>query len=162
MAYNIIVAVTRDMAIGRGGDMIYHIGADLRNFKAVTMGHAVVMGRKTFESLPKGALPGRRNIVVSRRKDYCPAGAEVYDSLDEALAAGGDGAFVIGGGEIYRQAIDGAKTLYITEIDASGPADADTRFPDIDEACRVRTNVGEWQEDTRTGVRFRFVEYNRR
>ena len=82
---NLIVAIDRKGAIGRRGELLYHISADLRRFKALTTGHTVVMGRKTFESLPKGALPNRRNIVVSRQTGFSAPGIEVAHSLESAL-----------------------------------------------------------------------------
>lgn len=126
----IIVAVTRDFAIGRGGDLLYHIGDDLKRFKALTMGHPIIMGRKTFESFPKGALPGRRNIVVTRDSAYSAPGIETAGSLEQALAlcAGSDECFVIGGGEIYRQALPLASKIELTLIEDTVP-DADTWFP---------------------------------
>ncbi|MCM1067567.1 MAG: dihydrofolate reductase [Muribaculaceae bacterium] len=127
---NLIVAIDRKGAIGRKGQLLHHISADLRRFKALTTGHTVVMGRKTFESLPKGALPNRRNIVVSRTPAYSAPGIEVAQSLDAALAMAGEDAFVIGGAEIYRQALPKARTLHLTVIDAESD-DADTFFPAI-------------------------------
>ncbi|MDE6514061.1 MAG: dihydrofolate reductase [Muribaculaceae bacterium] len=126
----IIAAVCRNGAIGRRGDLLFHLSDDLRRFKALTMGHPIIMGRKTFESFPKGPLPGRRNIVISRRADYAPAGAEVYPSAEQALAAcaGADRVFIIGGGEIYSLFMPLATELLLTEIDAV-PTDADTFFP---------------------------------
>ena len=95
---NIIVAATLDGAIGLRGDMLYYIRPDLQRFKALTTGHTVIMGRKTFESLPKGALPNRRNIVITRQTDFRAPGAELAHSLHEALnMAGGEEIFIIGG-----------------------------------------------------------------
>ncbi len=132
----IIVAITRSGAIGRRGDMICHLRSDLRRFKALTMGCPVIMGRRTFQSLPKGALPGRRNIVVSRSPEFSAPGVEVFPSLEAAIeaVASAPKAFIIGGGEIYRQAMPLATSLEITHIDLDAPADADTFFPDIDPA----------------------------
>ena len=132
---NIIVAITADNAIGRGGDLIYRLKDDMRHFKEITMGHTIIMGRKTWESLPKGALPGRRNVVVSRNADYAAPGAEVYTSLQEALqqCANAGKVFVIGGAQIYAQALPVAERLYLTAINAEAP-DADTFFPEIDHA----------------------------
>lgn len=151
----IIAAVGRDLAIGRDGDLAFHISADLRRFKALTMGHPIIMGRKTFESFPKGALPGRRNIVVTRNSAYSAPGIETAGSLEEALGKAGEKAFVIGGGEIYRQALPLAHTLEITEIDADTP-DADTRFPDYRSGWQP-VAVSEPETDPRTGVTYRFV-----
>ncbi len=156
MTVKIIAAVCSNGAIGRGGDLMFHISDDLKRFKALTMGHPIIMGRKTFESFPKGPLPGRRNIIISRRKDYAPAGAEVYDSPEAALKACGesDEVFVIGGGEIYRQFIDLANELDLTEIDAT-PADADTFFPEFPHKLSV---VSDWSQ---TEPRYRFATYCR-
>lgn len=126
----LIVAIDRRGAIGRGGDQPFYIPEDLRHFKAVTMGKPVVMGRRTFEALPRGPLPNRRNIVVSRRQDYSPEGVEVHGTLQAALSAAGDDAVVIGGAEIYRQALPLADTLELTVIDAVADG-ADTFFPPI-------------------------------
>lgn len=152
----IIAAITRDRALGRGGDMIYHISADLRRFKQLTMGHPIVMGRRTFESLPAGPLPGRRNIVVSKGSQ----GNDWFSSLQAALEAAGDEAMVIGGGQIYAQAMPLADKLEITEIDADAP-DADTHFPVIGPEW-LAAETGQWQTDPRSGVRFRHVTYLRR
>ncbi len=159
---SIIVAISRDNAIGKNGDLLYHISEDLRRFKSITMGHPIIMGRKTFESFPNGALPGRRNIVISRQKEYNHAGIEVVDSLDSALklVADTDEAMVIGGGEIYRQALQHASRLYITEIDARHP-DADTFFPIIDTTEWHITETSPICTDPRSGVNFRFVTYTR-
>ncbi len=162
----IIVAVTSDRyAIGRRGDLIYHVSGDLRHFKELTMGHSLVMGRKTFESLPKGALPGRRNIVVTRQAGYSAPGAETAADLHAALAlAANDGreVFVIGGGEVYRQAFPFADRLAITEIYAPTPADADTFLNRPDMAEWVETDRGGRLKDERSGLEYAFVCYNRK
>lgn len=164
----IIVAVARHGAIGRNGSLAFHIPADLKRFKALTTGHTVVMGRKTFESLPKGALPDRRNIVVTRNRSYSAPGIETAGSLAEALgmARWADGMpFIIGGGEIYRQAMAIAGRLYVTEIDAEA-AGADTFFPAIDAGEWEQAEESEWlsHESPQGGaaLRYRFVTYRRR
>lgn len=153
----IIAAVCGNGAIGRNGDLLYHISADLRRFKALTMGFPIIMGRKTFESFPKGPLPGRRNIVISRNADYRPAGAEIYSTPDAALAACADSekVFIIGGGEIYRLFIPLADRLELTEID-DDPADADTFFPPINgfQLCDASAIEGSFP-------RYRFASYAR-
>ena len=113
-----IVARSRNHVIGRDNQMPWKISADLQFFKRVTMGHPVIMGRKTWESIGR-PLPGRRNIVVSRNKDLQLTGAEVVHSLDEALNSLGEFSrvFVIGGEQLFKQAFDKADQLYITEID---------------------------------------------
>lgn len=126
----LIVAIDRKGAIGRGGDLLYRIGADLKRFKAITSGHTVVMGRKTYESLPNGALPNRRNLVITRQQDYKAEGIETFGNLEAALAAATGDVFVIGGAQIYREALPLADTLLLTIVDAE-TADADTFFPVI-------------------------------
>lgn len=135
----IIVAIANNYAIGNKGELIYHIPADLKRFKALTSGHTVIMGRKTFESLPKGALPNRRNIVLTRNGELKFAGAETFTSIDEAIAhcSEDEQIFIIGGAEIYRQALPIADRLELTRIYAT-PSEADTYFPLID--------YGEWEE----------------
>lgn len=136
----VIAAVARNGAIGRGGVMPWHLPADLKHFRAVTQGHPVVMGRKTWDSLPPRfrPLPGRRNIVVTRNASWSEPGAEAAPSLDAALARldGEPKVFVIGGAELYAQALPRADTLELTEIDATVP-DADTFFPAWDREAFV-------------------------
>jgi dihydrofolate reductase len=126
----LVAAMARNRVIGRAGGMPWHLPADLAHFKAVTLGHPVLMGRKTFESIGR-ALPGRLNIVISRGRPELPEGVLLCASLDEAIAAcaGHAELMVIGGGEIYRQALDRAERLALTLIDAE--IDGDTWFPDF-------------------------------
>lgn len=155
---SIIVAIAENGAIGNKGQLVYHISADLKRFKALTTGHTVLMGRKTFESLPKGALPNRRNIVLTRNRSLTFPGAEVFSSIDEALDNCGadEKIYVIGGAEIYRQAIPMADELELTLIHDT-PAEADTFLPAI--------NYDEWTEiyredhpvDESTPVSYSFV-----
>ena len=160
---SIIAAVARNNAIGAKGDLLYHISADLRRFKAITMGHPIIMGRKTFESFPNGPLPGRRNIVITRRSDYRHDGIVTVNSLEEAIAAAGDAdeAMVIGGGEIYREAMTHATCLYLTEIDAERD-DADTFFPAINEEEWLITETSQTETDPRSGVTYRFTTLSRK
>ena len=158
----IIAAVGRDGAIGRNGDLAFHIREDMRHFKALTTGHTVVMGRKTFESLPKGALPDRRNIVITRQPDYAAPGIETAGSLEQALAmAAGEEVFVIGGGEIYRQAIAIAQRMELTVIDADSP-DADAHFPTFNEADWTKVTESQWATDQKSGLAYSFICYCRR
>lgn len=159
----IICAVAADGGIGRNGDLAFHISADLKRFKALTTGHTVVMGRKTFESLPKGALPNRRNIVVTRNPDLHFPGAETAGSIQEAIAmaeaAGETELFIIGGGQIYAAAFPLADRLEITEINAAAP-DADTFFPTIDPALwTLCPQPSPWLTDDRSGTPYRFATY---
>ena len=160
---SIIVAVTRNNAIGTNGDLLYHISADLKHFKEITMGHPIIMGRKTFESFPNGPLPGRRNIVITRNADYAHQGIEVVHSLKEAIeaVADTDETMVIGGGEIYREAMPIASRLYLTEIDATRD-DADTFFPNINRDEWEIESQSETFEDPRSGVSYRFTCLSRR
>lgn len=157
---SIIVAVAENGVIGSGNRMPWHISEDLRRFKAITTGHPVVMGRKTFESLGR-PLPNRTNVVITRNPDYVAAGAEVAGSLEDALAMfpGGEEVFVIGGGEIYRQAMSIADRLYITRIGMA--FDGDTYFPAID-PLRWRET---WHEAHPCGEKFphpfQFVNYQK-
>lgn len=137
-----IVVVAEDGAIGKNGDLLCHLPADLKHFKAITMGHPIIMGRKTFESLPKGALPGRMNVVVTHNSGFVAEGATVCHSVEEALAvtADADERFIIGGAQLYAATIDIVDTLYLTQIHASFP-EADTFFPNVD--------LTQWQEVNR-------------
>ncbi len=129
---SIIVAMGRNGVIGKDNSLIWHLPADLKYFKHTTMGKPVIMGRKTFDSVGK-PLPGRTNIIVTRRKDYGVPGCLTAGSVEQAieLVAGEPEVFIAGGGEIYRQALPLADRLYITIIDHD--FDGDTFFPDISE-----------------------------
>lgn len=155
----IIAAITADGGLGRRGELLYHISADLKNFKALTMGHPIVMGRNTFESFPKGALPGRRNIVITTQKDYTAPGIEVFPTLEEALGATGNDCFVIGGGRVYRDAMPLAGELYITHIDAPSPEGTDTYFPVIDPERWKKTEESGHDIDPRSGVEYHMAKY---
>lgn len=130
MRVSIIVAMARNRVIGRDNEMPWHLPAELKYFKRVTMGKPVIMGRKTFESIGR-PLPGRHNIVVTRNRGYEAQGVTVVHALGEALEAAGevDEAVIIGGAELYRQALPVAERLYLTEIEAEPEGDA--RFPEI-------------------------------
>ena len=152
MPVTIVAAVARNRVIGRDNDLPWRIPEDLRRFKELTMGGVLVMGRKTYESIGR-PLPGRRTVVVSRNPDLEIEGVEMAPSLEMALEiAGGDDVFVVGGGEIYRQAMGVADVLEITEVDAE--PEGDTFFPEIDPA--------DWREVARApGDGFSFVRYER-
>lgn len=131
MVLSVIVAIADNGVIGGGNELLWHIPDDLKRFKRVTSGHSVIMGRKTFESIGK-PLPNRRNIVVTRNLEFFVVGVEVASSLATALEMTKNEAeaFVIGGGEIYRQALPMASKLYITRVHAEYKGD--TYFPEID------------------------------
>ncbi len=130
MKISLIVAVSEDGAIGDKGNLLWHLSSDLKRFKAITTGHTIIMGRKTYDSLPNGALPNRRNIVISRQLKNLKD-AEVYSDIDEALQATADEdiVYIIGGGEIYKRTFPHAEELHLTLVHKSYP-EADTRFPE--------------------------------
>ena len=164
MTTTIIAAVASDRGIGRGGDLAFHISADLKRFKALTTGHTVIMGRKTFESLPKGALPNRRNIVITRDPSLTFPGAETATSVEAAIAialsAGETDTFIIGGAQIYAQSLPLADRLEITAIDSPAPG-ADVFFPEIDPAQWQLVDETPTQTDDKSGVAYRFQSYTR-
>ena len=128
---SLIAAMDRNRVIGVGNRLPWRLPADLQRFKALTWGHRVVMGRKTFESIGR-PLPGRTNVVVTRDTAYHALGCTVLRSVDDALAGSGDEeVFVIGGAEIYAQTIDRADRLYVTAVDTQVPH-GDAYFPEID------------------------------
>jgi dihydrofolate reductase len=133
MRLSVIAAVAHGGVIGRDNALPWHLPADLKRFKALTTGHTLIMGRKTFGTL-KGPLPWRTTIVVSRRQDYAPPGVLVAGSLDAALAlAEGEEVFIAGGEEIFRQGLDRADRLHLTRIHRDFPGD--TFFPAFDESA---------------------------
>jgi len=154
----LIAAVASNRVIGASSQLPWHLPEDLKHFKAQTLGHPVIMGRRTWESLGK-PLPGRENIVVTRRAGYGATGASAAGSLDAALAlcAGKPMAFVIGGEELYRAALPCADGLVLTEIQRAYEGDA--RFPEFDRSA--------WRETQRTahtaanGIRFDYAHYER-
>ena len=158
---NIIAAVAQDRAIGFQNKLIYWLPNDLKRFKSLTTGHTIIMGRNTFLSLPKGALPNRRNIVLSRTVTDFP-GCDVYPSLEEALAhcAKDEDVYIIGGASVYTQALSMADRLCLTEVDDT-PKEADTFFPeykaDWREVAREDHDI-----DERHAQRYAFVDYVRK
>jgi len=160
---SLIAALDRNRGIGRGNALPWHLPDDLKHFKALTVGKPVLMGRKTAESLGR-ALPGRTNLVLTRRGEVPFEGMRAVASLDEALAVAGDEAAaelcVIGGGEIYRLLIGQADTLYLTWVEAEVPAD--THFPEVDPAVWQEAESELHAADARHPYAFRFVRYTRR
>ena len=154
-----IVAVSRSWGIGKDGQLLFHISADLQRFKTLTTGHTVVMGRKTLQSLPGGrGLPNRRSLVLTRQESFTPERAETVHSLAELLALAGDEAFVIGGQDVYEQLLPYCTRAYVTKVFADVPADA--FFPNLDEDPLWRAvSTGEMQEEN--GLIFQYVEYQR-
>lgn len=171
---SIIACISKDnRAIGYQNRLLYHLPSDMVRFRELTTGHTIIMGRKTFDSLPNGALPHRRNIVVSKSLKEIDGG-EVYPTLEEALrAAQGDTLsapkedtgitspeeiFIIGGESIYRQALPAARKLYLTIVDKE-PEQADTFFPVIDSSA---WEVTEKEMRNENGLSFSFLTYIRK
>ncbi|MBD5357842.1 MAG: dihydrofolate reductase [Bacteroides sp.] len=162
MDVNIIVAAGKNGAIGRRGDLVWHISSDLKRFKTLTMGHPVIMGRKTWESLPKRPLPGRRNIVVSRNPEFEATGAEVVSSPEEALRlTGGEEVFIMGGAQLYEAFFPLATRVYLTEIDADcSDADAFIEFPLNPEIWQQTDTSDPYR--TPDNLSYRYVTYKRK
>lgn len=158
----LIAALDRRHAIGRGNALPWHLPADLKRFKTLTLGHAVLMGRKTAESIGR-ALPGRRNLVLSRRASAPFDGQETVPSLDAACdAVGADSdLIVIGGGEIYALALARAQRMHLTWVDTV-IEDADTFFPPFDVKAWRETARESHAADERHPLSFEFVDYERR
>lgn len=159
MRISIVAAVARNRAIGFKNKLIYWLPNDLKRFKALTTGHTIIMGRNTFASLPKGALPNRRNIVLSTTVNEF-TGCECYSSLDDALKHCRDeeDIYIIGGASVYTQAIKIADRLCLTEVDDT-PTNADTFFPPYDNW--KETTRKEHETDERHAFRYTFVDYVR-
>lgn len=158
---SIIVAVDRNMAIGFQNKLLFWLPNDLKRFKALTTGNTIIMGRKTFESLPKGALPNRRNVVLSSNPATSCPGAEVFSSLTAALqSCNEEHVYIIGGESIYRQALPLANELCLTEIDASAP-EADAFFPTVDATTWHEKSREVHPTDEKHLCSYAFVDYVR-
>ncbi len=158
---SIIVAVAENMAIGRENRLLWHISDDLKRFKRITSGHPVIMGKKTWESLPVKPLPGRLNIVLSDVPGDRLEGAVTAASLEEALAhcPEGEECFIIGGGSVYRQFLPLADRLYITKVKKN--FEADTFFPEIDEKVWRVVERQEVNDDDSVPFRYEYLIYER-
>ncbi|MGD9912929.1 MAG: dihydrofolate reductase [Rhizobiaceae bacterium] len=163
------VAIAQNGVIGRDGGLPWRLSTDLQRFKAMTMGKPIVMGRKTWESFPRRPLPGRLNIVMTRDTGFSAEGAEIVQSLDDALAlarvrgrcmAGADEICVIGGGTVYEQALPKADRLHVTHVLAA--FDGDTRFPPIDPAVWAVVSSEDVPAGEKDSHPTRYVVYERR
>lgn len=154
-----IWAQARGGVIGDGGTIPWHVPEDMKHFRSTTQGHPVVMGRKTWDSLPPKfrPLPGRRNIVVTRDPDWSADGAERVGSIDDALSLVDDTVWIMGGGEIYRAGLPFASELQVTEIDLD--IEGDTVAPEVSDEWTA--SPGEWQTSSNDGIRYRFVQYGK-
>ncbi len=157
-----IVAVAADGAIGRQGELLCHMPADMRHFKQVTMDHSIIMGRKTFESFPRRPLPGRQNIVITRNVDWSYPGVTVVHSLDEAIAAAqSDTVFIIGGAQVYELALPLVEVLHLTRIHARW-ASADAFFPVLDMSEWMEVSREHHESDHLNAYEFDFITLKRR
>jgi len=158
----LIVAVSENDVIGKGNDLIWHLKNDLKRFKALTSGHCIIMGRKTFESFSK-PLPNRTHIVITRQQNYKAAeGVIVVNSLEAAIEAAkqDENPFIIGGGEIYKQALEVVDTIEFTRVHHN--FEGDTFFPVINETTWEETNRDEHKKDDLHKFDFSFITYKRR
>lgn len=157
-----IVAIDENGAIGRQGELLCHLPADMKHFKEVTMGHSIVMGRKTFESFPRRPLPGRQNIVITRNAGWQYPGVTVVHSLEDAIAAAeGDTVFIIGGAQVYEQSLPLVDVLHLTRIHARW-ASADAFFPAIDMDDWQEVNREHHKSDHKNAYEFDFITLKRR
>lgn len=165
MKIAMIAGIGKNRELGKDNTLLWHLPADMKHFREVTRGHAMIMGRKTFESFPNGALPGRQNIVITRDPKYTAPDITVAHSLLEAVTLAdiekypGE-IFVIGGAQIYNEAIDRANTLYITHVDGDF-LDADTFFPEIDEKKWKKVSEEPHEKDEVHPYNYTFVTYEK-
>lgn len=148
---SLIVAVGNNYEIGNRGELLWRLPQDLKNFKRITMGHHLIMGRKTFESIGR-PLPGRTTVIITRQKDYKIEGCEVVHSLEEALEVarnnGDDEAMVVGGGEIYKEALPHTDKIYFSQVQYDG--EADTYFPKLDLSTWESSNKVKYEKTEKT------------
>ena len=158
-----IVAIDEAGAIGRSGELLCRLPDDMKHFRRLTTGHTIIMGRKTFESFPKGALPERQNIVITRNPSYRADGVVVARSIDQALRlADRDGeVFIIGGAQIYALALDRVDTIYLTRVHHTF-ADADTFFPPLNEDDWTAGTIVFHPSDDRHPHPFSFITLHRK
>ncbi|MDX9845901.1 MAG: dihydrofolate reductase [Tenuifilaceae bacterium] len=157
---SIIVAVAQNNVIGNNNQLIWHIPDDLKRFKALTMGHHIIMGRKTWESIGR-PLPGRTSIVVTRNKNFDAPGAQRAGSLEEAIAFSSSDAevFIIGGGELYRQALPMADRIYLTKVHRD--FEGDVSFPELNPQDWVELFTEKGKPTAKDGLDYTFVDLER-
>jgi len=158
---SIVVAISSNNAIGKNNQLLWHLPADLKHFKNITTGHTIIMGRKTYDSIGK-PLPNRRNIIITRQKDLQLDGVEVVNSLDEALTLCKDEKeiFVIGGAEIYKQAISICDKIYLTRVHQN--FDADAFFPELDNETWKEISKEDHLPDEKNKFAYTFSTLERR
>jgi dihydrofolate reductase len=160
MDISIIVAMDKNNVIGKDNDLPWRLSADLKHFKAITMGKPIVMGRKTYESISR-PLPGRKNIVMTRSSDYVAEGCTVVNSLDEAMREAGDvdEIMIMGGAGLYKQVLENANRLHLTEVHAE--VAGDVYFPEIDKADWLEIEREEHSADEKNEFDYSFVVMER-
>lgn len=154
---NVIVAISKNRVIGNDNKLLWHLPADLKRFKEITTGNAIVMGRKTYESIGR-PLPNRRNIVITREEDCVIEDCEVVNSIEEALLLTGSNCFIIGGGEIYKQTLHLADKIYLTLVDEE--FEGDTKFPELGEEWYISTEEKISQDD-KNKFNYSFIVYEK-
>ncbi|WP_461630495.1 dihydrofolate reductase [Labilibaculum euxinus] len=161
MNVSIIVAVSRNQVIGKDNQLIWKLSADLKRFKALTTGHTIIMGRKTFESIGK-PLPNRTSVIITRQADYVAEGCVVVNSLEEALEKFSDQeeVFIIGGGTIYKEALAKANKIYYTKVHKD--FEGDTFFPVLDLKEWKSVNREDCFPDEKNEVPYSFIDYIRK
>lgn len=158
MSISIIAAIGKNRELGRANDLIWHFKEDMKFFRETTTGNTVIMGRKTFESLPH-ALPNRRNIVITGDENYLADGAQVVHSIEQALEeTKQDNIFVIGGGKVYSELLPICEKLYLTQIDDECE-DADTYFPEFDKNLYTAEKLSDFTVD---GIHFSHILYTKK
>lgn len=160
---SIIVAMAQNNAIGKDNDLLWHLGGDLKRFKKITMGHPMVMGRKTWESLPKRPLPGRQNIIMSSDPTFNATDATVVRSINnlfKVLKGCDDEVFVIGGASVYKALLPFTYRLYITRVYRD--FEADVYFPTIDMSEFTLVKLSEPMQDEESGLDYAYEEYERK
>ena len=160
---SIIVAIAQNGAIGKNNDLLWHLSGDLKRFKKLTMGHPVVMGRKTWDSLPKKPLPGRQNIVMTNNPDFEADGTIVVHSVNDlfkALKDCDEEVFIMGGAAIYQTLLPFTNRLYITRVYRD--YEADVYFPTIDMSEFTLVKFGEPMQDEESGLDYAYEEYDRK
>lgn len=162
MILSIIVVADEQNAIGKNNSLLCHLPADLKHFKTITSGHTVIMGRKTFESLPNGALPKRRNIVLTRNTNLSIQGCEICASLFEAveMCENEEEVFIIGGGTIYKEAMEMADVIYLTRVHREFEG-ADTFFPAIDTTRWKGVSCENHNADEKNPYDYSFIRYEK-
>ena len=163
MILSIIVAVGDNNEIGYRNSLLWRLPADLKRFKEITTGYTVVMGRKTFESLPNGPLPNRKNIVLSRNPNFSHNDCLIFSSLDDAWIklSGEDEVYIIGGSQIFKQALPLVDKLYLTRVHACFP-EADAFLPEIDRSKWIKKCEKMHSKDEKNNYSFTFYEYERK